>query len=99
MTTRSKLRSAGRPPARRSENFFWENEPHAFLLERLNHIPDLIVGERIQVKKLAKLVHRCDFTVYRWFTENRVPAGGARMIVKIANDRITPEEMVKFVLA
>jgi hypothetical protein len=77
-------------------HYFWETELHNFLLERLNDVPDLVQADRIKPRVLAKMVGKCDYTVYRWFNDNHLSAGGARAILRVFGDRMTSEELSKY---
>lgn len=102
MTIETRPRRPGRPPAKNQARYFWETELHNFLYERLKDFPDLTASGRILPKKLAKMIGKCDYTVYRWLNDNRVTASGARAILELANKdaiRIEKEELTRFVLA
>ena len=89
----------GRPPADPNKKNFWETDLHKLLVDRLDHLDGMVVDGRIVPARLAKLTNKNRYTIYRWLGDNRLSSGAAKAILKLAGERLTPTELMKFVLA
>lgn len=91
--------STGRPPVDKGKAKFWESKLHALLVQRLDHIPQMVRGGRINPTELSRKTGKCRYTIYRWLNSDHISATGAASLIRIADGRIVQEDMIPFLFA
>lgn len=91
--------SLGRPPVDKNKAKFWESRLHALLVDRLDHIPNMVRGGRINPTELSRKTGKCRFTIYRWLNSDHISASGAAGLIQIADGRLVQEDMIPFLFA
>ena len=75
---------------------YFDGELHALLMERL---PQIVVGGRIDTGRLCRATGNARYTVHRWMIEDHISPAGARSLIRVSEGRITPEDLLPFLLA
>lgn len=69
---------------------FHQSKLHGLLIDKLQHVPDLIVAGRIDPTEMAKRCGRCKFTVYRWMGGERLSLAAAKQIIALSEHEGAP---------
>lgn len=94
----------GRPPIDPKQTRFFDGELHKLLSDRLDHIPGMVRGGRVDPKVLALQCKKAKFTIYRWMNNDRISAKAGKILMELSKQaesgeyRITKEEITPFVL-
>lgn len=94
----------GRPPIVQKLKRFYDGELHKLLSEKLDHIPDMVRGGRIDPKILAEKAKKAKFTVYRWMNNDRFSTKAGKILMELSKIedtgeyRITKEDITPFLL-
>lgn len=87
---------AGRPRKDATQAKFYDGKLYALLLPAL---PQHVEGGRLNPVKIAAAIEMHRYTVYKWLQFDKLSQKGANLLLKEADGRLKPEDLIKFVLA
>ena len=96
MTTKRKTRS-GRPPNDPHKQKYYDTELHKLLVVKLEDVPNVVRGGRIDTIALAEACDVVRYTVYRWFDADVLPSPAANKLIKLPKGKLTVEDITPFV--
>ena len=86
-------REVGRPPQDRRP-YYHQTKLHALFVEKLPEFRK--EASRIDLARLSEALDSAPFTVSRWMVLGAVSLPGYRRILKLAEGRITPDELLPY---
>lgn len=100
--TPAKPIKSGRPRNADAEGQpFYESELYKLLLVKMpaRFVRKSTDSAALDVALLSKELKKTRWTVYRWFTQDRLSQGGARLLIEASGGRLKDKDLIKFVLS